>query len=1231
MARIADSYLFRARAVHLSWTAIAARQQAVLRRSGLERPKWFPDPKALRRRGTDIHLAWVCAKGLGVPRGPFTVWTRERGERRLHDVDTITFQRPEGLGIWWGGREAASVEVICEVDDPSRPVALFLYRTSPSLHDVVSATALPAGGQTPVTLRVDTPGATMAVLVNGHSPGVLIELLEDVVNAPEWRRVEIVGLPIDQPWDGVEYDASDQGPVAAPLPPAEAAIARLVRGSPLAGWWPATETGHPAPEWVPPDPKLLVGEVRGDLLPRITELYDGGVPEFEQSAITRTHVVPGPQQDGKTSSLETKAELAPWGLLVLPAQTDPFLNLATGFGSSYSVEAVDPSQIGVGESDFLVTADYAELRAPHEGPAQLAAYAPAPEPHLELPDPTGLTDGRDGLVPPPTADLPWRETVRVSWDRLPVTAALASATESALARFSTAPASPAESLLPERTAGGPRPLVISADGPPGQPGYNRVSVVDGSAEIPIGSGGRQVGYAVAVSDLYGVWSEWRDVAYVGDEPAPEPPRVISLQLQATYAGSASCPASLDVELATEWVQRTPASLELAAVFFPMAAPTSPPPAGVSPTLPAPAGCFRRDLSVTFAGDDPTGVGCTITSLDPTGDHSVTPGPGQGDGGRRYAVHADVLLDFGSTPRWGVQLWVRRALNVGASPSAWSPDPAHPAMTTAGSPVPVQPLPPPAPPGVPLGSTLDAQGCSHVRVHWTLPAASGVRTVVVWEVAETALRQRCGLPSAAPDTDPPGVRLAALWAAYDALAPADRRNAFRRLREVDGTVREIDVALPKGSTDIHLFTVTAITSTGVESPWPSGPGAPHEHLQAVIAPRLRRPAPPLARSSIAADGTVTIELHAASPIPVTAFRLFRTRSEVAARSVETMGPAFAQLPAAPTTPASTDPLTGDPVYAATLSAAFDPAWDPWLIRTVAVPVATLPVQGVRGLPSLASDVASVLVPPDGPPDLAPLEYDLWGDDHRGVVVRSSTSAPARATALGTHRLSARAGAEIATATAIEMLPETALASPPAEATTSPVLERGARTGGRSPLALWFTRPVAADAVDVTLRLTDPLGRSVEQTVTVPGWIPPPAVHLVLVRPTMVPGRGVVAVLDCDAPFDVSPPYVMEVRAVQIPRVPPFLLPERAVPGRTVFDLPGRGRGLHDSEPLDATHVGVTPLNRGPGIQIVRLPPSVDPEHDGNYAVWVPLTGDVAVVVSVVAPDGGRVYVTGRWQI
>ncbi len=1218
--RQADSLLFRARAEHLPWATIGSRHRSALRKAGgrqkLEQSGL--DERLLRLRSTDVHLTWACSQGLGVPSTPFMVWTRvpEDSPERVRAF----VGGGDPAFVVWGGTDAGCVRVTCRPADPTRPVALMLMRSGSSVDHVVAAGAVTPSGPGPLSIQVRTSGATYARLVNGFDAQVSIEPLDDVVNNGAWEPLELVGLPADQPWGGTGYDPTDQGLVTSPVSPEEAAYQRLQRGGPPLGWWPVTESGVLAPPWQAPDPKLLVEEVRRDVLPEITSLYDGSTDEFLQWKLRTPRTVDGPTQDGRMSTLSSTADVGPWPMLMLPAASDPFLNLACGFGSVYAMERFEEEQVAVGRCDFLVTAEYRRLAPPATGGAEMAAYAPAANQHLMVPAPTGLTAERAGLVGPARRDQPWRESVRLSWDVVLPNAGTPPTTESSLARFELGTGQ-AESLLPERWSGGRRPFVISRDAGE-EDGGDRTSLADGGVSIPIGGGGRHVGYAVAVSDVFGVWSTWQDVPWNGDEPGPAAPRLVSLGLSTRYAGSAACPATLETQVAVDWVERTPTQVEIVAVFFPMAAADSAPPAGLSPGAATPPGCFRRDLSLSFAGDVPVPSGCTVVPLNPDGDAPMVPGPGQGDGGRRYAVSSDVpTLDFGATRRWGVQVWARISLLVGASPTPWVPGAPHPAITSAASPVPVQPLPPPAPPGVPLGSTLDAQGCSHVRVKWSLPAGSPVRTSVVWEVAETSLRQRAGLPQRAPDSDSPGVRLAALWAAYDALSPAARRAAFRRLQEVPGTRNELDVTLPKGSTDIHLFLVTTMTTTGVESPWPTGPGAPHDHLQAVTAPRLRRPGPPLARPSVAADGTVTVNLFSTSAIPVQRFQLYRTRSEAAARTVDTMGPAFAQ-PAVTVTPSPTDvdPVLGLPVYRATWTGTLPGHWDPWLLRAVALPVDTVPVKAERGLPSTASDVASLWVPPTGPPDLDPLVPEIWGADHRGVLVRTSTSAPARAVAAGSHRLTATGGTQVLAATPLEDLTQTALTTPPAAAGTAVVAERGPRATGRSPLAVWFTRPVAADPVTVEVQVTDPFGRVTVRTVTVPGWTPPPTVDLELVRVTTIAGRGVSLGIFTDADAGAQPPYVLEVVARQRFRSPtPWW-------SRWFERGPLLGRTLSGSFPLDEIRSTVGPFPRSTEIQVVRVKRRRGRGRTENYDVWIPLTAPLSAAVSIVAPDGARVTVT-----
>ena len=1167
MALLASSRLFRAEAMQLDWGRVLEDQvRHLVQQNSPLIHKLMPtgeQREAAKRRSRDLHIWWACNPRLGVPRGPFTVWARVPKDP-LAKVGTRTISSGSGeapITAW--NVEAAVVELAVTPLDNARPVRVTLHRLRGTLADVLAVAVVPSGsGPQKVGLRCS--GATFARVDNASVSGVRIRSLVDVVNDANWDRIEVVGLPADQPWTDTDYDPSDHGFVHDPKPPWDAAVDRLDRGAPPVGWPAMTQAGRAAPTWVSPDPVGLLKEVHEQLLPELVKLYSASVPEWTQRTLEETRHVAGPSRDTsggtQTSDLDTSAVIRPLSLLTLPAQTDPLLNLATGFGTTWTTETklpVDGWPDIASRLDFMVTADYARLPRPMSGKGTVAAYAPAVGPHTATAPPTAMTSERAGLVGPRQPDDPWRESIRVSWDALPSTVSFGRVSAGVLARYEQSSLT-SECLAPARDSGGFRPLTLSPDAPVGEPNHDRIAFVDAAADIPIGSGGRSVGYAATLVDIHGLWSAWRDVPYVGSEPAPQTPRIVSLTLESQFTGNpAACPSELRVETAIDWSERTPAHLVGAALFYPMASATSGPPAGLDPDLATPLGCFRRDFALTFPSDAPTPSGCTVVSLSADGENAVTPGPGQGDGGRRYALTVPIpSLDWTPTHRWGVQVWVRSHLGVGASPTPWVPQPPNPARAFAASPVPVTPLPPGLPPGVPLGSTLDAEGCSHVRVHWSLPAGTAVRTSIVWEVSETALIKHAGVLYTKPTVPPgsnappsPGLRLAALWNAYDAMSDTARRAAFRRLVELPGATTQHDVQLPKGSTDIHLFTVTTQTMTGIEPPWPgTGTATAHLHLQAAIAPRLRKPSPPVVYADPHDDGTVTLRLYSASRIPVDRFLVYATRSEAAARDRESMGPAVASvlataaagpLVAAPSQnptidSAGQDPVTRSPMYTATWTGALGvSSWDTWLVRAVARPRDVLEVEAVRGQISDASDVVSVLVPPGGPPDLDVLTADIWGPDHRGVVVRSSTSAPARTTSTGSHRIGSTSGpgaADVLAPAAFEGLAETPLTTAPGAASTGPVLERGARAVGRSPVALWFKRPVATDPVDVAVRLIDPFGRATERTITVPGWVPPPP-FTITITGTVARPTGVLVSMSTDASAAVAAGIVLHVRALK----------------------------------------------------------------------------------------------------
>src|SRR5690606_34398393 len=159
--------------------------------------------------------------------------------------------------------------------------------------------------------------------------------------------------------------------------------------------------------------------------------------------------------------LDTTAELPPLALLTLPAATNPFLALATGFGTCYP-GTLNDDRGPFGRADYMITAEYKDTPL-RMGGAQVAALVPRPGNHADTPAPMSLTAERNGLVAPDGRDEPWRETIRVSWNRVEGSAAMGRPTGASLVRYPASGSASAECLLPVRAAGDHRPMLLVPD------------------------------------------------------------------------------------------------------------------------------------------------------------------------------------------------------------------------------------------------------------------------------------------------------------------------------------------------------------------------------------------------------------------------------------------------------------------------------------------------------------------------------------------------------------------------------------------------------------------------------------------------------------------------------------------------------------------------------------------------------------------------------------------------
>ena len=1153
MPRLFDPYLLQASGALIYWERVAAANGQ-------------GDVAGTLPQVPQLHLRWMVSAAAGIAPEPFGVWVRldqdkpaAVGAAPFFTDSYLAYLLPEPM---------LTVEVDATPADPAQPMMLSGYGGVPSADMLIAAESFTSAG--PATLRIRAGGIWAFTLSNGSLSAVRGASVAAAL-AGQWELIEVAGLPVDATWAGSGYSAIAQGLTTALTDPGSAAGQRLSRGLAPLGWAPLTETGRPVPPWQAPNPASYVTQTQQSLLSQALPLFAPGVPPSAQAAIQPSFQITGPATAAGTAAGASQAAVPLQGVLLVAAATDPAAALALGFGTAYPL-AGGPE---VGQRDFMITARYPNGHLGDGTDEEYAAIVPWPvELHVAPGAPTGIAAERAGLLTPADPASPWRETIRLSFDRVPPSLALDRPVSASLAAYPAAPG-PASLLVDQDPAtGGYSTLTLAARPAPNQ---GQVALVDAQAtELPLDLSARTLGHAVAVQDIFGLWSPWRDVSYTAGAPGYPIPQVVAARLDTSYAGSTTCPATFAADVLVDWQVRTPQTLELRAVLCPVPYPGADLPPGTGPYAAAPPGCVRQDLALSFSGDlllppQPlVGVEYLAADAQSTVDPAAPGFPANmhGDHGdaRRYRVTVTGLtLDFAASPHYAVAVWAREQPT--AAPALWGDVAAQPVVAGAGSPVPPV-VSFAAPPAVPLGSMPDADTSSHVRVQ--TGGIAGAATVTLWSVTETALRAAAGLDPH-PDrhlTLPD--RYLGLQQAYDGLPASRRRAVFTRYATYDPSLAEVDVTLPRGSTQIHLFAVTAVNAAGVESAWPGS----HAGLQAGAAPRLVRPtAPELSAAPHLGAGAVDITVSARCPLPITAFEIYATRVAAAAVDAGSMGPPLQVVPVA--VPPADDGAPGGPLASVSVAPiAVTEDWRPLHLRAVAVPARVDDATGTYGARSAASPVACVTVVPSTAPDLSALTVNGWGPVDTGISVLFASAAPLAATPYGPHLLAVTARNAAAPAdpplfASRQPLPAISrdTGTPPAGAAAG-VLVRGDRSAGSTPYGAWFTRPDLSVVLAIEVVLTDPLGRVSVRNYQVPdGLLDPPTVSIDNAQP--VAGLLVVR-FSTDAPAsDSTGPYTLDVTAARrrvFPPFPPFPPPPVVLHAR--FSLPDiRAAGTGPPQPVD----------------------------------------------------------------
>lgn len=1206
MAFLVDITKFQAEGALLQW-AIVARRLGILNQV-------FAATTTTQTLPNVLQLRWTLKDDLGFPTEPFIVWRRHKSLRQPKPIAADIGNFGMFLSQLVDLKGSYSMVRLTVTGGAG---AVYGFVGSPWFNTIVAIAAIPAG--TNVVVDLTAPAIEGLIVSNSVTINSISGVRTDDLSAASgWEKYELVGLPVkksDWAGQGIGKHGEDQGMFGAFTSAQSAAGQRLVRGAPPFGWAPLIEAGLPAPPWSPPQFGPLIADLNQVVL---DDLHDvAGLPPATQAAKKVTKTVPPPENSSgvKMSQPDGATEVAPLAMTYMAASTDCFNALALGFGTAYPV-LLDST--GAGKSaldyDYMITARY-EKGPLDLGPAvEYAALVPAPVAAIAPPAPANMAQKLMGNLRPLTADGPWRASVRVSWDR-PVPIPLFRPRSFAFTRSGISPASPATLLMNKRSDGSPLPIAVNYFTSPEDLEPNRLNAVEREIPIPNNPGSRSQKYAAAHQDIFGQWSTWVSINSTVTQPTVEQVRIVSAAFKYTNVPvppAATCAANLELEFLWDWRVRSPKAISFrgrlySAVYHGEPPPNTALPGGLQTQLGgAISTTFTLQFDVLAANGAPTSswpgynplLHCK--ALNPDGDQQVAFGAPQGPETRRYrVVIPGFLLNFGPSGHIGLALWAQGQEAIPLQRiGGWSPQPS--VISTS------DPRPPLiAPDIVTLSSLPDSAGESHAVLKWTgSPGADGY---FIYETTESKLLKAVGDLEPDPSKTLSG-RLTRLLQIFDAN-PVARRSDFTRRNSRLIKATSADVTLPRGSTSIHLFLVLGVSAGQVEAQWPTSSTV----LYAFAAPRVPKPGAPMIEVSAALDKNVTppvyrahIRIETRKGPRVKKIDLHRVRVDDAAKELDMMGPPVVTLDTmTPQWQVSevTDAL-GSHITVAQGQDTPNGSWKRVWYRAAAWSGPDA-LRGTLAARSPGSTTAWAVIPPSTPPDLSPIVLEWPGTAPPDVLLKWTSAAPLKKTPLGSHRISVTARR---TGAPQEETPLIAFEGALSDLSlTAPVTDSGVwRLDATKPAQYraMIRRANINDGVDITVRFTDPLGRSSESLATIhPGHILPDPVLTDFVLKQLLTPPGLALSWASTTPIDPGI-YTLMV-TVQRPPIHIFNLTIPQPPitlHMALSDVP-----LDEPGPIPA---GNDPLR-------VRRMPGQGPNFEYYAFVRVPFT---QIVVRIEAPDG-----------
>ncbi|WP_282063291.1 hypothetical protein [Roseobacter litoralis] len=1111
-----------------------------------------------------VFLRWQLNPSVGLPSEPFKVWRRIAFPLLPKPVATPvrkTAMPPLGT-VHQFFQPMMSVNVTIKSNGPALTVNIVPLANGVGFENMLGFESLSVAANGERRYQFYAPHIT-ALLISGADGQDVTIIGEPVSHANEitgWELVETVGLPVD-PDNFADLNGQahgkEQGLVGSEVSAIDAAKQRFSRGINPFGWYPNFPTGDKGPVWEMPDPDGMIDDARKTLLQMLHKALQA--PPNKQVDVLDTHVISPPENlSGEAMPAEKgEAHVSAVKLLQMAVGTDPMQSVLMGFGTGFPYVNLDP--IVLADRSFLGSSDMADydymitglwpndLNGKGEA-RELAAIIPRPRRVMR---PLTAVDLRVHFLShqrPAAPDGSWIATSRASWERLPLDN-LNAVSSFAFSRAESGTTDPAAPLM-ERRPSGKGHMPIGNNENRKDPEYPRQSASDTGFVIPNAAGAVSAEYGIATQNIFGIWSPWATRAFSTTQPPPDPVNIVSAELRPIDTGSGTvCPADLVVEFVVDWRVRSVARIDFRGRLFAAATRHAEPPGGLPGAgLQKSIGGAVQNVFITFSGDvasltDPGVPGlngqASVINLDAQGSAEVaTPGFASQGHARRYRVTIPAFsLDYAATPHVGLALQAR--LREAVAPGRAGGYGPRSKLTYASDP---RSRPTQVIDIVRLASLPDAKGECHAIVEWqSVPGAEGY---ILYQSTETRMLASRNLAEALPGVSLSD-RLSTLKTEF--ASKPDRRD-FNRVNKKLLTGTNLDVALPRGSQAIHLFVVIPISTGGVEGPWPSGPTA-DEAMIPFVAPRIATPAPPTIEA-LPVEGPggfaarIRVETRPASGARPGRVDIYRTRVADAARRLDSMGPPLVSLTGSTADWAASSDTNGSETWITDITGNDAPSgsWKPQWYRAIAWGLDD-PQRGIRKGRGRPSPAVSIVIPPDGPPQLSPPVLVWPGGGNLGdILVSFNSDAPVDPTELGSHRISVdvrfdgedlshfytvapeaaddprNPGEKLPGATPLNLVSEV-------PETTQTAFWREPDGSARN-YRVFIRRPAAMPGGSVTLRLTDPIGRVTEHLARFAQGSIVPLPTLSDVDSFSISGRGTVYSVTTDAP--ISGPLEYRVR-------------------------------------------------------------------------------------------------------